>query len=135
MKKAKAELGELERQVMQIVWSHGPLNAEAVRERVDRGLKEATVRTVLRRLEEKGYVTHRVDNRTFIYSAAEARGRVAARAVKRIVDWFCDGSVDEVLVGMVDADMLNKSQLDRLMKRVEQARLAKKSTGTGKGEK
>ena len=134
MRKSKAELGELERQVMQIVWSQGPLSAEAVRERVDRGLKEATVRTVLRRLEEKGYVTHRVDNRTFIYSAAEARSRVAARAVKRIVDWFCDGSVDEVLVGMVDADMLSKAQLDRMMKRVEQARLARKLPGA-KGDK
>jgi BlaI family transcriptional regulator, penicillinase repressor len=135
MRKAKAELGELERQVMQIVWSHGPLTAEAVRERVDRGLKEATVRTVLRRLEDKGYVTHGVDNRTFIYAAAEARGRVAARAVKRIVDWFCEGSVDEVLVGMVDADMVSKPQLDRLMKRVEQARLAKKPSGGSKGDK
>ena len=54
--------------------------------------------------------------------------------MKRIVDWFCDGSVDEVLVGMVDADMLGKPQLDRLMKRVEQARLARKPTTT-KGEK
>jgi BlaI family transcriptional regulator, penicillinase repressor len=134
MRKAKAELGELERQVMQIVWSHGPLSAEAVRERVDRALKEATVRTVLRRLEDKGYVTHRVDNRTFIYEAAEARSRVAARAVKRIVDWFCEGSVDEVLVGMVDAEMLSKPQLDRLMKRAEQLRLAKKA-GSAKGEK
>ena len=60
--------------------------------------------------------------------------RVAARAVKRIVDWFCDGSVDEVLVGMVDADMLSKAQLDRMMKRVEQARLARKSSGV-KGDK
>ena len=134
MRKAKAELGELERHVMQIVWSHGPLSAEAVRERVDRALKEATVRTVLRRLEDKGYVTHRVDNRTFIYAAAEARSRVAARAVKRIVDWFCEGSVDEVLVGMVDAEMLSKPQLDRLLKRVEQARLVKKA-GSTKGDK
>lgn len=127
MKNTKAELGELEHQVMQLVWSHGPLTAEAARERLGRALKEATVRTVLRRLEEKGYVTHTVDNRTFIYSAAESRERVAARAVKRIVDWFCDGSVDEVLVGMVDAEMLGKTQLDKLARRIEQAKLARKS--------
>lgn len=128
MKNTKAELGELEHQVMQLVWSHGPLTAEAARERLGRALKEATVRTVLRRLEEKGYVTHTVDNRTFIYSAAESRERVAARAVKRIVDWFCDGSVDEVLVGMVDAEMLGKTQLDKLARRIEQAKLARKSS-------
>jgi BlaI family transcriptional regulator, penicillinase repressor len=121
MKAPKSELGELERAVMKIMWSHESLTAELVREKLPRPLKEATVRTVLRRLEDKGYVKHAVENRTFIYSAAESRGHVATRAVKRIVDWFCDGSVDEVLVGMVDAEMVSKAQLDRLLTRVEQA--------------
>ncbi|HWK75594.1 MAG TPA: BlaI/MecI/CopY family transcriptional regulator [Povalibacter sp.] len=136
MKHTKTDLGELEHEVMRLVWAHGPLTAEAVRERIGRELKEATIRTVLRRLEEKGYVTHTVDNRTFVYSAVESRERVAARAVKRIVDWFCDGSVDDVLVGMVDTEMLGKSQLDKLVKRIEQAKAAKKTPARNKkGEK
>jgi BlaI family penicillinase repressor len=120
---------------MRILWSLGSMSAESVREKLNRDLKEATVRTVLRRLEEKGYVTHDVEQRTFIYTAAESRHRVAARAVKRIVDWFCDGSVDEVLVGMVDAEMIDKVQLDRLLKRVEQAKRAKGGTSRVKGAK
>lgn len=135
MKHTKTDLGELEHEVMRLVWAHGPVTAEAVRERIGRELKEATIRTVLRRLEEKGYVTHTVDNRTFVYSAVESRERVAARAVKRIVDWFCDGSVDDVLVGMVDAEMLGKSQLDKLAKRIEQAKAAKKAPARKKGDK
>jgi BlaI family transcriptional regulator, penicillinase repressor len=123
MKASKRELGELERAVMRIVWSHDSLSAEAVREKLGRPLKEATVRTVLRRLEEKGYVTHKVETRTFMYAAAEARSHVAARAVKRIVDWFCDGSIDEVLVGMVDAKMVDQAHLDRLLARVKAAKL------------
>jgi BlaI family transcriptional regulator, penicillinase repressor len=132
MKATKAELGELEREIMRVVWSHGPVSAESVREKLDRGLKEVTVRTVLRRLEEKGYVLHQTDNRTFMYSAAEPRQRVAARAVKRITDWLCDGSIDEVLVGMVDAEMLGKEQLDRLLARVEQVKQSKKAPLRGK---
>ena len=124
MKARQAELGELEREVMRIVWSKAPVSAEAVRERLDRGLKEATVRTVLRRLEAKGYVTHEMDNRTFLYTASEPRTHAVARAVKRIVDWF-DGSIDDVLVGMVDADMLDQAQLDRLSQRIEQAKAAR----------
>jgi BlaI family transcriptional regulator, penicillinase repressor len=130
MRATKTELGELEREVMRIVWSQKSVSAEAVREKLDRGLKEATVRTVLRRLEEKGYVKHAVDNRTFMYSAAEPRERVAARAVKRIVDWFCDGSVDDVLVGMVEADMMDRAQLDRLIERVERAKQSKHTPGS-----
>ncbi len=116
------DLGDLERAVMQLVWAQGPMTAETVREALDRPLKESTIRTVLRRLEDKGFVTHTVDNRTFVYRAAEARGRVAAKAVKRIVDWFCNGSVEEVLVGMVDSKMLDQKQLNALAKKIEKAR-------------
>src|SRR5271165_311656 len=105
------DLGELEHAVMQLVWSHGSITAEDAREQLPRKLKESTVRTVLRRLEAKGYVTHLVDGRTYVYRAVEARERVAAKAVKRVVDWFCNGSVEEVLVGMVDAKMVDRAQL------------------------
>lgn len=119
------DLGNLEREVMQLVWAHGPLTAEQVRERLTRKLKESTVRTVLKRLEDKGYVSHSVEGRTFLYAAAEARRRVAAKAVKRIVDWFCNGSVEEVLVGMVDTDMLDQKQLKQLAEKIARARAKK----------
>jgi BlaI family penicillinase repressor len=116
------DLGDLEREVMQLVWANGPVTAEAVRERLSRPLKESTVRTVLRRLEDKGYTTHTVDGRTYVYQAAEPRARVAAKAVQRIVDWFCNGSVEEVLVGMVDTAMLDQRQLRTLADQVAKAK-------------
>jgi BlaI family transcriptional regulator, penicillinase repressor len=117
-----ADLGELEREVMQLVWSGGEVTAEAIREQLDRKPKESTVRTVLRRLEDKGYVTHTVSGRTFVFRAAASRQDVAARAVKHIVDWFCNGSLEEVLVGMADARMLDAQTLEQLAKRIEKAK-------------
>jgi BlaI family penicillinase repressor len=113
-----SDLGDLQREVVQVVWANAPVTAEAVRERLTRPLKESTVRTVLRRLEEKGYITHTVDGRTYVYDAAEPRGRVAAKAVARIVDWVCNGSMEEVLVGMVDSNMINRKQLRMLADRI-----------------
>ena len=115
------ELGELERDILTIVWRLGNVTAEQVREELDRPLKDATIRTVLRRLEEKGYLTHKLDNRTFIYQPAESRQRVAGRAAKRIVDWFCDGSVEALLVGMVDSKVLDRHELQRLADRIAAA--------------
>jgi BlaI family transcriptional regulator, penicillinase repressor len=119
------DLGELERGVMQLVWARGPITAEAMRAELKRRLKESTVRTVLRRLEEKGYVRHTVDGRTYVYRAAEPRGQVAARAVQRIVKWFCNGSVEEVLVGMVENEMLDQQQLRALADKIAKARKGK----------
>src|SRR6478609_1793371 len=116
------ELGDLEREVMQLVWANAPITAEAVREQLSRPLKESTVRTVLRRLEDKGYTTHTVDGRTYVYQATEPRGRVAAKAVQRIVDWFCNGSVEEVLVGMVDTAMLDRKRQSMTTEKITQTK-------------
>jgi predicted transcriptional regulator len=116
------ELGELERDILSIVWRVGNVTAEQVREELDRPLKDSTVRTVLRRLEEKGYLAHTMENRTFYYQPAESRQRVAGRAVQRIVDWFCEGSVEELLVGMVDSKVLDRAELQRLADRIAAAR-------------
>src|ERR1700760_4237071 len=112
------DLGDLEREVMQLVWAAGPITAETVREKLSRRLKESTVRTVLRRLEEKVYVGHTVDGRTYVYLATEPRGRVAAKAVQQIVDWFCNGSIEEGLLGMVDTAMLEQRPLRQLADQV-----------------
>ena len=117
-----SDLGELELEVMQIVWDSEEITAEQVREKLPRSAKESTVRTVLSRLEAKGYLTHSVDGRTFVFRAAEARQEVAARAVGRIVDWFCKGSVEEVLVGMADARMVDAKTLEELAKRIKAAK-------------
>jgi BlaI family penicillinase repressor len=120
------ELGDLERDVMQLVWAAGPMTSEAVRERLPRPLKESTVRTVLKRLEDKGFVTHSVEGRTYVFKATEARREVAARAVRRIVDWLCNGSVEEVLVGLVDTSMLDPAQLQRLADKIAMAKQRRK---------
>jgi len=116
-----AELGELERSILHIVWRKRTVTAEQVREELGRPLKDSTIRTVLRRLEEKGYVAHSLENRTFVYHPAETRQRVAGRAVKRIVDWFCEGSVEALLVGMVDSKVLDRTELQRLASRIAAA--------------
>ncbi len=117
-----AELGELESNILSIVWRLGSVTAEHVREALDRPLKDSTVRTMLRRLEEKGYIAHSIENRAFIYRPSESRQRVAGHAVKRIVDWLCEGSVETLLVGMVDSKVLDSAELERLAKRISAVR-------------
>ena len=113
-----AELGELERSILLVVWRCGSVTADGVREELGRRLKSSTVRTVLRRLEEKGYLVHSINDRAFIYRPAQSRQRVAGRAVKRIVDWFCEGSAEVLLVGMVNSRMLSHAELQRLAERI-----------------
>jgi hypothetical protein len=61
---------------------------------------------------------------------------VAGRAVKRILEWFCEGSVEQLLVGMVDSSVLDRSELQRLAERIASAKTGNKSANAnGKGAK
>jgi predicted transcriptional regulator len=101
---------------MQVVWDSGPCSVEAVYDVVskNRDLKETTVRTLLRRLEQKGYLGHKSEGRAYLYTATEAPRSLAARAVRQIIDRFCQGSVEELVSGMVESKALSRDELNRL---------------------
>jgi BlaI family transcriptional regulator, penicillinase repressor len=122
-------LGEVEQLVMDYIWTNGPSTSEACREALasSRPMKDSTIRTVLRRLEEKGYLSHGVEGRTFIYKASDARQNVAVRAVKGIIDRFCGGSAEQLVLGMVDNAVLDRKQLERLTRKIAERTISEKT--------
>jgi predicted transcriptional regulator len=113
-------LTPLEQFLMDFVWAHPDCTAETCREGVaaKRPLKDSTIRTILRNLEEKGYVTHTVAGRTFVYRAVDTRRNVAVEGAQHLIDRFCGGSVEEFLVGLVDNQVLQPKQLQRLAEKI-----------------
>ena len=64
-------------------------------------------------------MSHRLEGRAFLYRAELPRQRVAAYAVRQIIDRFCSGSVEQFLVGMVDEKVLSAKQIARLTRKSE----------------
>src|SRR2546423_6786853 len=114
-------LGELEQQVMEFLWARGPATGEAIRTAIgaERPLTDSTIRTVLRRLEAKGYVKHEMDGRQFVYSSVREPRKVAAEHVKNVIKRFCRGSLEELLTGLVDHHVVDTAELKRLAARIE----------------
>ena len=112
---------------MDHVWRHGPVTAEACREALAATwpMKDSTIRTVLRRLEAKGYVTHTVEGRTFRYEAVHAPVSVATRAARQLIDRFCGGSAEALVMGLVDDRVLSERELERIAHRIAQAKKAR----------
>jgi BlaI family penicillinase repressor len=111
---------------MRAVWDGGPSDVDAVHQVVSRTrqLKEATVRTVLRRLEQKGYLRHEAQGRAYVYRAVEPARSLAARAVRQIIDRFCRGSLEELVSGMVEASVLSPGELATLERSIRGRRRA-----------
>ena len=62
-------MSPLEDTVMRVIWAKETCTADEVRQALLRRqpMKDSTVRTILRRLEAKGYVSHEIDGRTYVY--------------------------------------------------------------------
>jgi BlaI family penicillinase repressor len=112
---------DLEQAIMSSIWRRGSATAEQVREDVapKHKLKESTIRTLLGRLEKKGHLKHSVDGRTYVYSSIEGPQGFAIRAVRQLIERFCAGSAEQLLVGMVDHEVLDAGQLRRLGEEIE----------------
>jgi predicted transcriptional regulator len=126
-RKRPTRLTDLESVVMDFVWSRGRSSAEHIRTGLSARwpMKDSTARTVLRRLEDKGFLRHTVEGRTYIYEGAEASRAVAARAVRQILERFCQGSLESLLVGMVENEVVERGELERLARKIGKAQRIK----------
>ena len=134
-KQPPPSIGPLENVVLHVLWERGTATADDVRAALEttRKLKESTVRTLLRRLEEKGFVAHDVDGRTFIYRPTVGPRNVATQAVRGIIDRFCSGSVEALLTGMVDGELITPHKLRQLADKIAEAEgKTRKSTKSNK---
>lgn len=131
-KEPELALSDLENKVMNIIWLHGEVTADLVRNELESEppLKDSTIRTILRRLEEKGYAAHRSEGRTYIYAPMVESQRVAADAVQRIIERLCNGSVEDLLVGMVDREVVSPDTLRELAQKIARAQSRSKTTNT-----
>jgi len=127
-RRGKTPLSPLESAVMRVIWERERATADQVRTALaaTHALKDSTVRTVLRRLEAKGYATHATAGRAYVYSPRIASRSAAAQAVRSILDRFCQGSVETLLLGMVDDEIVTPPKLRQLAERISRAEAAAK---------
>jgi BlaI family transcriptional regulator, penicillinase repressor len=120
----KRPLTDLQQAILDLIWARGSATAEQVRAALAARfpLKDSSVRTLLRRLEARGYLSHHLDGKIFVYEAAIPAQRVAAGAVRQIIKRFWAGSAEQFLAGMVDEKVLSPEEIHKLAKRVKKAR-------------
>jgi predicted transcriptional regulator len=115
------QLTDLQQTIVDFIWKAGPSTAEQVREGLasKHALKDSTIRTLLRRLEERDYLTHTVDGKVFVYRASVPPRSRAARAVQQLIERFWSGSAEQFLAGMVDEKVLTPAQIRKLASKVK----------------
>ncbi len=100
--------------VMSILWDIGAGTVADVRDRLHDALAYTTVLTVLRILEQKGYVNHTDEGRTHRYRPLVKREVAVRSALRRLADKVFDGSSELLLTQLVSDNHLTGEELRRL---------------------
>ncbi|CAN5804400.1 BlaI/MecI/CopY family transcriptional regulator [soil metagenome] len=112
-------LYDRELEVMQVLWDSGPATVAEVRATLEDEMAYNTVLTVLRRLEDKGYVAHEEEGRAHRYHPLIERQQVRESALERLTGRLFQGSPELLLTHLVSARQLSESQLRRLRELVD----------------
>jgi len=81
----------------------------------------STALTVLRILEDKGYLRHRKEGRAFVYEPVVAREDARRTSVRHIVNRFFDGSPVKLALNILETEELGEDDLRSLRQMLEEA--------------
>jgi predicted transcriptional regulator len=107
-------LYDRELEVMEVLWERGPATVAEVREALADEMAYTTVLTVLRRLEEKGYVGHEEEGRAHRYHALVERAAARESALERLTKKLFQGSPELLLTHLMSRRKLSRAELKRL---------------------
>ena len=117
--------------IMKLLWERGEATVAQLQSllEVDPPLAYSTVATVLSRMERKGLVKHRSEDRVFYYRPAVSQDRVGETIVGEFLGWMFNGSPSELVSHLLESDHVDAKELQRIKKLVSEheARMKKQS--------
>ena len=119
----QSQLSRRERQIMDIVYAHGQASATVVLGELPNPPSRASVRTMLRILEDRGHLKHYKKGREFIYQPIRPRRYAGQSAMRRVLSTFFDGSLEQAVAAHLSdsAAELSTEELNRLSELIRQA--------------
>ena len=137
---AKADsspLTDAQREIMEIVWCRGEVAVSEVWNELAerRYVARNTIQTMIVRLEEKGWLTHREEGRTFYYAAARAKTASLGAKVVQMMDRLFAGSPEEMVTALIEYRGLSAGEAERIRTMIDQAESKQHGIGRRKGKK
>lgn len=115
--------------IMRVLWERGEASVAQVQEwlPIDPPLAYSTISTVLSRMEKKGLVSHRREERLHFYRPAVSQDEAGQTMVDDVVSRICDGSPSQLVNHLLESDQVDSKELKRIKKLIEEheARLKK----------
>jgi BlaI family transcriptional regulator, penicillinase repressor len=107
-------LGDLQLRIMRILWDLGSASVAQVHEALGGELAYTTVATMLHKMEDRGLVGHKEQDRRFIYRAAVPGDEVVRSMADNLVDRLFEGSLSDAIHHLLETREISREELTRL---------------------
>ncbi|MCE9600702.1 MAG: BlaI/MecI/CopY family transcriptional regulator [Gemmatimonadetes bacterium] len=117
------ELTELQITILRLLWAHGEASVAEIWEALhaERGLAQTTVATLLTRLERRGVVARRADQRQYLYRALVTEPEVQRSMVGELTERLFEGDVTALVNHLLSSQEIAPGDLARLRSMIDAA--------------
>lgn len=128
------QLGQLQRQVLEILWDMEEATVRQVLEQIAprKDLAYTTILTTMQTLEKNGWLEHRKEGKTYVYRPALSRQQAGAKSIKTLIKGVFNGDPVAMMQRLMDDELLSDEQLDHLRAMIDTKRKERKDDRTGK---
>lgn len=128
-----SELGRRESQIMDVVYRLEEASVEEIRTNLPDPPSNSSVRSMLRLLEEKGYLDHYQEGRRYFYYPTHPKGEVRRSMLRHLTKTFFGGAVSEAVAALlsVEEENLSSEDLDEMERLINRAQSKSKEEEGG----
>ena len=114
--------------VLKLVWENGPLTVRQIREHLttDEEIPYTSVLTLLQLMEQKGFLRHKREGKTYRYSARKTRQTMTRTLLRDFIARFFDGSPEALVMGLAESSQLDPEIWDELQAEVRKQKKEKR---------
>ena len=112
---------DAEARILSVLWQKERATVADVVAALKKKFSYSTVQTILRILEDKGYVTHEKVARAFIYKPRVDERQARRRALRHMAARLFNGSVSLLVLNVLEDEQIEAEELSRLKKLIEEA--------------
>ena len=118
---------QAEMEILNTLWKAGEASVQDVCQQLKPPKRAyTTVLTLLRIMEQKGYVSHEVEGRAFIYSPLLDEGTTRRSVIRRLVDRMFEGSAESLVASLLEHEDISEEELQRLRQMIHKKKRGRK---------
>jgi len=118
---SRFRLGDLQLKILRVLWEKGAACVADVHAALGKDrFAYTTIATMLRKMENRGLVFHRTENRRFVYSATVSESQVARSAASDFVERLFSGSLSAAVCHLLETCDVTPEELEELEKLIGQ---------------